>query len=179
MLDHLPIHILAGSVFTTLSAAPWAALLLIAIALCLWAALSDLTRFLIPNTASAGLVVGGVIWIATTGAPWVSHLIAFASVFVFGYAAYALRLLGAGDSKLLAALALWLGPFGAVVLMLHTTLIGAVLALAWILSGPARQALIGCGLAIDPIPPARIPYGIAISAAAIPALIGLWPTAQA
>ena len=175
MFEPLHIHALVGGVSADLSAAPHGILLLAAIALCLWAALSDLSRFIIPNAVSGLLFLAGLVWIWAVDLPWLDHLLAFVAVFTLGYACFALGVLGAGDGKLLAVLALWLGPFGAFMFLIYTALIGGVLALLWSFSGPARQALIYCGFAIDPHPPARVPYGIAIASAGVPALIGLWP----
>lgn len=156
-------------------AAPERLLVLAAIALCVVAAVSDLRRLVIPNGVSGMLLIGGLFYIGIAGAPWIEHIVAFVAVLILGYAVFALGVLGAGDGKLLAALALWLGPSGSLLLLFHTTLIGGLLALGWMMSGPARQALIGLGVTVDPIPSARIPYGIAIAGAAIPSLSGLTP----
>lgn len=155
-----------------------AALLLgLAMVLCLGAAISDMRRYRIPNSLCLGLMAAGLVWIWASGAPWSGHLIAFAAVLTLGYSVYALGFLGAGDAKLMAVLALWFGPEVTLTFLLHTLIAGGLLALAWILSGPARQALVLYGVAMDPVPPARIPYGVAIAAAALPGLIGLWPAA--
>lgn len=150
-------------------------LIVAAIGLTAWAALSDLIRFEIPNWVSALLVCGGASYLLLSGAPGWAHFGAAGAVLALGYAAYAFSVLGAGDAKLLAALALWLGPQGAVTLILMTLIFGAVLALLWVMSRPLRAVMIQAGLAIDPEPSAVVPYAVAIACAAVPALLALWP----
>lgn len=142
--------------------------------LTLWAAGTDLTRFTISNRICTALFVLGGLWILLTGAaPW-PHLASFAVVLGLGFAAYACRFFGAGDAKLLAALALWVGYPGAIELVFTTAFFGAILALFWVLSRPLRLALMAAGLPIDPEPPAQIPYGLAIAAAALIGFADLW-----
>jgi prepilin peptidase CpaA len=154
-------------------------LIIAAIGLTVWAAVSDLVRFQIPNRVSALLFCGGAVYIALTGLPGWAHLAAGCAVLALGFAAYSFSVLGAGDAKLLAALAVRTGPQGAVALVLTTLVLGAILAVVWVMSRPLRAMMISAGLAIDPEPPAVVPYAVAIAAAAIPALAALWPPAAA
>lgn len=153
------------------------ALILAAVGLTATAALTDLRRFEIPNWIAALLLCGGLVFVALGGlSVWV-HLGIGVGVLTLGFTAYALGLLGAGDAKLLAALAVWTGPQGTIALVLTTLVFGAVLAAAWVMSRPLRAVMISIGMAIDPEPPAVVPYAVAIAAAAVPALLALWPVA--
>lgn len=150
------------------------AVLIAGILLTLRAAMTDLTRFTISNRICTALFALGGVWILMNGAsPW-PYLAGFAGVLGLGFIAYAFRLFGAGDAKLLAALALWIGFPGVIGLVFTTALFGAILALLWVLSRPLRLALMAVGLPIDPEPPAQIPYGLAIAAAALIAFADLW-----
>lgn len=151
------------------------ATLAVGIGLTAWAAATDLTRMRIPNHLVAGLTVAGALYVIAAGLPPLAHVLTFIAMLVAGFGAYALNLFGAGDAKLLAALSLWFGPFGALGMVLVTALLGAGLALIWIGSRPARLALISVGLPIDPEPTKHIPYGVAIAGAAMIAFIGQWP----
>lgn len=96
---------------------------------------------------------------------------------------YALRLMGAGDVKLLAMTGVWLGAPGVVYAMLWTLLAGGVLALAAaLLGGTLRQAwrntlgilrasalrTCSAGLLVQaPVPTTgRLPYAVAIATGA-------------
>lgn len=151
------------------------AVLIVGLALTVWAAATDLRHFTIPNKISAALFAAGAVWILISGADPGAHLAAFACVLALGFLAYAFQFFGAGDAKLLAVLALWTGPQIAVALVLQTLIFGAILAFAWVLSRPVRTVLMAAGLPVDPEPPAQIPYGVAIAAAACFAFAGLWP----
>lgn len=151
------------------------AVLIVGIALTLWAAAADLTRFQIPNRIVVALFVAGAVWILVSGTATGPHLAASAVVLALGFAVYCTGALGAGDAKLLAALALWMGPAGAVVLVLKTLFFGGILALVWMASRPVRAAMIAVRLPIDPNPPAQIPYAVAIAAAALLSFAAQWP----
>ena len=78
----------------------------------IYAAVSDLRTFEIPNWVS-GLVLATFVVIAATGMiSWPdlqASLIASLIVFLVGFALFALGYFGAGDVKLLAAISLWMG----------------------------------------------------------------------
>ncbi|MEQ9457570.1 MAG: prepilin peptidase [Alphaproteobacteria bacterium] len=150
--------------------------------LAIWAAASDVRRFLIPNRAVILLLLSGIFFVAVGGGPDGQfagvgyHALGFAGVLAVGFAAYLLNFFGAGDAKLLAALSIWMGPPGAVMLIVHTVLLGGVLAIGWSFSRPLRTALMVAGLPVDPEPPAEIPYGVAIAGAGLIGFADLWPS---
>lgn len=136
------------------------------------AALWDLRHFRIPNVLTALMALAFVpaALLAPQPVDWLAHVGAGAAVFAAGAVLFALRMLGGGDVKLAAAVALWLGsatlPFLAVM-----AVAGGVLALG-LLAG--RRLLAGV-LALTVRTPERvtlprillqgegIPYGLAIA----------------
>lgn len=92
----------------------------------------DLKAFRIPNALPLALIALFLIKVAATAdiAVWPGHLIAFGLTFAVLFLAFALGLVGGGDAKLMAAIALWFG-LGALPSFLAITAIGGgVLALA-------------------------------------------------
>ncbi len=145
------------------------------VALMIVAAIGDFRRLMIPNWLVLALCALWPLHIATTGA--VSLATTPASIFIAaavlatGAFLFTHGLIGGGDVKLLAAASLWAGPSGVMRLLLMTALCGGALALMFLvplgrLSGAGRHipqagaAMVGTGST-------PIPYGVAISAAAL------------
>lgn len=91
----------------------------------------DLKEFRIPNMIPLALVSLFLIKIAATGDIVVlsDHVLAFALTLALGFSAFAFKLIGGGDAKLLAALALWFGMSLLPSLLAITAIGGGVLAL--------------------------------------------------
>jgi prepilin peptidase CpaA len=93
---------------------------------------SDLRRLIIPNRLSiaiAALWLGHVL--AAPGQVDIPGSLGVAvAVFAIGLGLFAAGLMGGGDVKLLAVTALWAGPEELPELLLVTSIIGAVIALA-------------------------------------------------
>lgn len=141
--------------------ATYGLLALLAIAL-LAAALGDWRHLLIRNRLNGAIAAGApLFWLAAGVAPWPGMALQIGLallVLAVCAALFAMRVLGGGDVKLLAALALWVPPATFADLVLVMALAGGGLAAAMlVLRG--RMA---------PDAPASIPYGIAIAAG------GLW-----
>lgn len=159
--------------------------------LCLVGAAFDLWKMIIPNLVSILLVVlffaNGLFLTLYSGyaVAWLSHIGAMAAVLAVGLLAYRFRLLGAGDVKLLSAVALWAGleknPLDPVVLeyflfdyLVLVALCGGALSLGLIV---LRRLVIGLLLVQSApqnttlprylLPKEQLPYGVAI---ALPAL---------
>ena len=105
--------------------------------------------------------------------PWLHHLGVAAATFAVTLVLYILRWFSAGDVKLLAAVALWAGPTEILPVVFMTTLFGGIIALLILLLRKAPTIMLFRKV-IDPgrlLPRwARhglVPYGIAISAAAL------------
>jgi prepilin peptidase CpaA len=94
-------------------------------------AITDVTRFIIPNLVVLALIVLFVVTAAVLPieTDWLSHIGAAAVVFAGGIVLYAIKAFGAGDIKLLAALALWVGFDHLIGFLVYVSLLGGALAL--------------------------------------------------
>jgi len=96
------------------------------------AALCDLFTLKIPNKLSALLVLGFVpaAFLAHLSWPMVGyHVATAAAALAFGIFAFAMRWIGGGDGKFLAACALWFGPHDILVFSVAFSFVGGFLAL--------------------------------------------------
>lgn len=151
------------------------------------AALSDVQTRRIPNWT--------VIAIAALFVPWVfvgphasvlygleSALAAAAIIFAVTFAFYSLGFCGAGDSKLMSAVALFAGMGHLLQLVVITSLAGGVLAAISLAARPTRAlVLLQTGGKGDPA--TGVPYGAAIALGGVLTLIGIlvrvgWPLAS-
>jgi len=115
-----------------------------ALAIAIVAAACDLRTRRIPNVLTFGAAAAGLLYHVASGGPSalgqsVAGWFVGAMVFIVPFA---LRGLGAGDVKLLAALGAWIGPLDALWLALYTGMAGGVIALVVSLArGYFRRAL--------------------------------------
>jgi prepilin peptidase CpaA len=140
------------------------------------AALTDATSYTIPNRLSAFLALAYVPAALATGVPPLAFAVSL-GVGVAGLAAgiamFALRWIGGGDAKLLAACALWLGLGAITPFLLWTAVAGGALAVG-------LMALRKLPLPLEALGPAwfgrlmkpggEVPYGVAIAVGALAAL---------
>lgn len=164
-------------------AAPWIARAALALflGLLLWAAAYDLWRFRIPNLLNAALLVlfFPVVLLLPGPVDWLSHLGAAGLILVLGLGFFCFGWVGAGDVKILTALALWAG-FGRLFdLMFFVTLAGGLLSLVfWTLRRKAAPAAPGPDPLADPdlahdfavphlLQTRYVPYGVAIALGAM------------
>lgn len=101
-------------------------------ALLAFAAVSDVTRFLIPNWICAALVVAFLPVFALSGLGLEAFLVHLAMGFgglLLGFALFATGIWGGGDGKLLGAVFLWFEPALALELTIAITLCGGALGL--------------------------------------------------
>ena len=149
------------------------ALLSVLPALVIAAALSDLTTMRIPNWLSGSLIVGFFPAALAVGLPLstagLHGAVALAALLV-GMALFALRVIGGGDAKLIAAACLWLGPSASFPFILWTAVFGGGLSLA-LLAARREVAphLVGGPVWVQTLLQAKgdIPYGIAIALGAL------------
>ncbi len=133
----------------------------VAIVAVLFAAVTDVRRFIIPNWVCLVLLALGVVHaILMPGFPWLGHMLAAVVVFCFGLALFSVRLVGGGDAKLLTVLAFWSGFEDLVLLLLATVLAGGVLSLVY-LGRAWWQRLRGTD--VGSLLQVRVPYGVAIA----------------
>ncbi|MDH3662419.1 MAG: prepilin peptidase [Alphaproteobacteria bacterium] len=141
--------------------------------LLLVACLSDLKAFRIPNAVPFALIALFLIKAAAISGitVWPGHVVAFGLTFGLGILAFALGLIGGGDAKLMAALALWFG-MDALPSFLAITAVGGG-ALALILVAVRHVAALG-PIAAGPAAGWRllhrhapVPYALPITLAAL------------
>jgi len=134
---------------------------------------SDLNRYIIPNRVSIALLLLYPAHVMTAGVPvevWGGVAVAFAA-FAVCAGLFACGLMGGGDVKLFAVLALWAGPAAIAPFMLVTAVLGGVLAMVMlsplgVLLPHPPLSLFKAGLR-----PGRarqsMPYGVAIAGAGL------------
>ena len=140
-------------------------------------AMHDASSFKIPNRYVAVLLASWapVAWLAGTPFDAAALSAAMAGIILLvGFGLFAFNLLGAGDVKLLAATALWVGPAQMPVFLLATTFLGGLLgvALMRLRAVPLPAFAMGAGWLVQLHDRKRVmPYGVAIAGGA---MIALW-----
>ena len=108
------------------------------------ACLSDLRTRRIPNVLTISAALGAVVFHLATGG-WSMAGWSVAGLFLGGllfFPMFALRGMGAGDVKLLAAIGAWVGPGQVAIVALATSIAGGVIAVVVALAhGYLRKAL--------------------------------------
>lgn len=135
-------------------------LLLLLAALLIVAAVGDVRTRIIPNRLNLAVALLAPVWwiaIGYSGHAMLLQIGLSAAVLAVFAACFAIGMMGGGDVKLLAALALWLPMGRMAVLLVWMALGGGVLTLAMLAAHRLRKSP-------DRI---EIPYGVAISAAAL------------
>jgi prepilin peptidase CpaA len=149
------------------------AVLLAFAALIGWGAISDFSRFIIPNRVCLAIAVLYPAYVFASGgaADWQGGALLSAATFAVGAVLFALRLAGGGDIKFMTAIMLWVGPALFWPFMMVTALAGGVLAVAVLLANRAWRTMavrvigMASGLEQAALPQTlHVPYGIAIAA---------------
>lgn len=154
-------------------------LMLCFFALIIFAALSDLKSFRIPNRISLALLLLYPLHVVASPMPvaWLMALAVGSLVFVAGLTLYLCGLVGGGDVKLLAATSLWAGPTLVLPLLVIMGLAGGVLAGAALGVQYARRyrasGIAGVIVPDTTIAAPKLPYGVAIATGAFYAGIEL------
>lgn len=147
--------------------------------LVIWAAVTDVRSFLIPNRISAaiGLLYPAYVLSAPQPIDWIGALIVAGATLAVGFVMFLISfrgspLMGAGDTKLLTVCALWAGPSLMFELLFVMALAGGVIALfTWLRHRPSATA--DGVMTLLRIPLLRLPYGLAICAGALYVAISL------
>ena len=148
------------------------------IVILLAAGVSDVITYRIPNyfvlvLIAAFFIAAGIHYAQTN---WLSHIGAALGCLVVGFALYQFRQIGAGDVKLLAAVALWAGTSGLIALLLFMSISG-LLALPLILFARFLVAKAQAeNLWKRPVPRVLtkrqgVPYGVAIALGGIATIV--------
>lgn len=145
-------------------------------ALVLAAAARDVLSFTIPNWISIALVVLFPAAALTVGLPVPQVALHFgvaAAALVAGMGAFAMRWLGGGDAKLMAAVALWVGWPAFTIFLTGAAVTGGVLAIILLTLRSAAfrpLVLMGPSWVVRLAEPGEgVPYGLAIAAGALAA----------
>lgn len=121
------------------------------------AAVIDVRTFTISNRLNLTVaLLAPVYWMSVALSPWPGmavQLAAASAVFVLLAGAFYAGMMGGGDVKLAAALALWFSPFATLKFLVLTSLAGGVLTLVIVAFHHARKR--------EGRP--EIPYGVAIA----------------
>lgn len=138
-----------------------------------WAAVSDLSRYLIPNRVCLSLVIlypAYVLAAPVTPDVWGAILVA-AIAFAGGAAMFGMGAMGGGDVKLMAAVALWAGPAFALPFVLTTAVAGGLLAMVMLSPFGVLLPTPPVALFRNGLRPRRakqsMPYGVAIAAGGV------------
>ena len=138
-----------------------------------WAAVNDILHYTIPNRICLALV--GLYPAYVVAAPqtvdWLLAIAIAGATLAVGFGLFSLKLCGAGDAKLLAAVALWAGPLYALPFIVLTTLAGGAVALFIYLQHRLARAptpsLVAMGQSDPHIGRQQMPYGAAIGIAGL------------
>jgi prepilin peptidase CpaA len=150
-------------------------LLLLSVLPCLViaAGLRDLTTMTIPNWISGLLILGffpAAFMVGLSPMTVLTHVgVAVIALFV-GMGLFAMRVIGGGDAKLMAATCLWLGLTGSGMFVLWTGVAGGVFCLTLMFArAQLRPYVHGAPHWIDSLlePRGDIPYGVAIAIGAL------------
>src|SRR5215467_9648132 len=153
----------------------WAVILLTCAILAV-ASVSDIRHRRIPNAAVFAVAVLYVMWfLVEPSVSLASSLLAALIVFGCGFTLYGFGIVGAGDSKLATAVALFAGMHGLAQFLLYMALAGGVLALCMLAAQPASVSVMmhtrGRGHLYR-----GVPYGVAIALAGVMVLLmANWP----
>ena len=129
------------------------------------ASLSDWRYRRIPNWTVGALLLLYACWASIVPSVSVTQSLEAAAVaFLVSFLLYALRLVGAGDSKLISAVALFVGMPRLAEFALVMSLAGGALAVMSLVSQPTR-ALVMLQMGGRADPGRGVPYGIAIALA--------------
>ena len=150
---------------------------LVFLGLVLTAAVEDALSFTIPNWVSLALLVafGPAAFAVGMPLPTIALNVGFgAAALVAGMVMFALRWLGGGDAKLLAAVSLWLGWTAAPTFLIGTAMTGGVLAIMLLtVRSTALRPLILLGprwVTRLAEPGEGVPYGVPIAVGAFAAM---------
>jgi prepilin peptidase CpaA len=151
-----------------------AALALLLPALVITGAASDAMTYRIPNwipLALAAAFAPAALAAGLSGAAWGLHALVGAGALIAGMVLFALRWIGGGDAKLMAAAALWMGWPGVLNFLAFGALAGGALALSLLmLRGPLMRPLAQTGprwVARLADPKEGVPYGVALAVGAL------------
>lgn len=156
---------------------------IVALGFGLASAWSDFRGLVISNAYSIGVILAfvpaflAVFFLAPDAAyfaSWKSHLLSAAIMFAVTFVLFTTNMIGAGDSKLATAYALWLGVLGLPSFLFYMTVTGGLLGLVTLALRrwkPFTAPPEGGWIARAQAGSSEVPYGIAIVAGAVVAFV--------
>lgn len=138
-----------------------------------FAAANDLFTMKIPNKISMALIASFVLaafYVGLSPEMAAKHVGVGAAVLAVGFVLFALRLLGGGDAKLMAAGALWMGPEHVMLYIAYLTIFGGMLSAAVLVYRkfiPVSPDAVPAWAAKLHVAGTGIPYGMAIAASGL------------
>jgi len=148
-------------------------ILILGIALFIFAAYGDVMTFRIPNMLVAAIALLGVTRLIVTGDPSAALYTVGASfaVLIAGFVLFAQGFWGGGDAKLTAAAALLVGHHDLPSSLLIMGICGALCSFAVLFIRRHLPVWVGPSLAIRLLNVRSVPYGVAIAAGGITTLL--------
>lgn len=136
-------------------------------------AVTDLVSYRIPNWIPGALIALFAIAVPLAGMPLDQaglHVLVFTGALLFGMALFAFNLVGGGDAKFFAAIALWMGPAVILKYFVVFALTGGAFAILLLMlrrfALPAFTARISFINQLM-LPTAGMPYGVALGIGAL------------
>lgn len=154
-------------------------ILLMAGCVLVYAAVSDVRYYRIPNSCSLLLIAlfPAHAWLSPGTIDYPATALAAISVFVISLGFYAMKRLGGGDVKLMAAVAVWAGAAHLADFIVIMALAGGVLSLIYITHFYIVPALrfdhAGPNGSLDTALATKLPYGVAIASGGLAVLYQL------
>lgn len=136
-------------------------------------AINDIRHLKIPNHYNLAIALLFPAYVLTADTPvnWLGALAISGALLALGFLLFVTKVLGAGDAKLIAAVALWAGPDLFLPFLLLTAVTGGTMALAlWLRHRLSRAATPGMIFLTDVDPgfaKQPMPYAVAIAAGAL------------
>lgn len=150
-----------------------ATILLIAMGIVTWAAISDLRSNIIPNSVTVALFVLWTGWVVSGGAAQVWYSLAIGlAIFAIGAVLFHFGQMGGGDVKFLTVLGIWAGPTHILAVLFIVAIAGGLLTLFWAVNQHFLAPALGRIATTDT--KRMVPYGVAIAMGAYFLFARLW-----
>lgn len=124
-----------------------------------WCAVEDIRTRTIPHAAVAAIVLIYAFYALSGHADWIGGLISAGILLAVGFLLFYFNLMGGGDSKLIAALGLWVGLGHLAAFVLYTAIAGGLVSVCVLLIH--RHKARNSGNVVGSAP--TVPYGVAIA----------------
>ena len=147
-------------------------------ALLFWSAFEDIRSRTIPNAVIVALSILYVLYCVAGFASWTDGALGALLMFLPTFALFHFGFMGGGDTKLMTAIALWMGAKGVLAFCLITSIAGGILALVFLIKKRRQEAALqGTDQEASETPAIVLPYGVAIAAGGL-AMIWIWQFAR-